>query len=39
MMRRPLAQQLYFPQLPDKSTERGLALKLCLQLVVLAHEV
>lgn len=35
----PLAPQIYFPQFLDESTERDLALKLCLQLLALADEV
>ena len=35
----PLAPQIYFPQFIDESTERDLALRLCLSLVGLADEV
>ena len=35
----PLAPQIYLPQIVDESTERGIALKLCLALVALSDEV
>lgn len=35
----PLAPQLLFPQFLDETTERDLALQLCLRLVALADEV
>jgi hypothetical protein len=35
----PLAPQIYLPLFIDEATERDLALKLCLELVALSHEV
>ena len=35
----PLAPQIYLPQFVDESTERALALKLCLELLALSEEV
>jgi hypothetical protein len=37
--RLPIAPQIYLPQFVDETTERGLALRLCLALVALSDEV